>query len=221
MKFVLPTSICKICFEKIPVGSWLHLMNRNACVCSRCFRDFYPKFHEFRHKGAPVLAIYDYDQIIREKLYQVKGCYDLELASVFLSYFQKELQLKYRSYFLVPAPSWEGDNLKREFNHVEEIFKGIGLPYLNAFIKTENVKQADLNFDGRQKVKDRLRLLSDINVKGKKLLFVDDVMTSGATAQAAVEMLRLAGAKKVKILVMSKTQMHKSKDKKTFSDIQA
>ncbi len=203
--------MCKICFEEIPPSSWLHLFNKKACVCSRCFRAFSPKFHEFSQNGISILAVYDYDETIREKLYQLKGCYDRELAPVFLSYFEQELKQRFKHFYLVPAPSWKGDDEQREFNHVEEIFGRLGLPFMNALLKTENVKQAGLNVTERQKVKTRLKVLSNVDVRGKRLLFVDDVLTTGATAQAAVEMLRLAGAKKVQILVMSKTQKPEAK----------
>ncbi|MCX5775959.1 MAG: phosphoribosyltransferase family protein [Firmicutes bacterium] len=151
------------------------------------------------------MLIYNYDETIRDKLYRLKGCRDIELAPVFLDYFLIELAIRFWGYIMVPAPSWHEDDENREFNHVVEIFKRIPLRMQKALIKTENVKQADLHFAERQEIGKRISLVENLNLTGKKVLFVDDVMTTGATAKACVGLLKQAGAKSVKILVMSKT----------------
>lgn len=212
-KFVLPTFTCKICFEKISPQSWLSLSFPNAAICNKCFRSFTPQFTELSIEGIPTLAIYRYDETIREKLFQLKGCFDFELASVFLTYFARDLHRKFRNFVLVPAPSWEEDDKQREFNHVEEIFREMKLPMHKALIKTENIKQADLNFEQRQQIQKRIRLSPNADVRGKNILFVDDVLTTGATAKTAVSLLRNAGARKIQILVMSKTQKPEEKTK--------
>jgi len=164
------------------------------------------------------LAIYPYDETIREKLYQLKGCFDLEIAPIFLDYFKKELHWKFKNCVLVPAPSWEGDDQIREFNHVVEIFRGLNLPIQKALVKTEHLKQADLNYEQRQEVSKRIRLSDEADVKGKSILFVDDVFTSGATAKACIHLLKQAGAKKVRLLVMAKTKKPEEKRKKTINE---
>ena len=37
--------------------------------------------------GYKALALFDYDDEVKEKLYQFKGCFDYELGQVFLNYF--------------------------------------------------------------------------------------------------------------------------------------
>jgi len=44
------------------------------------------------------------------------------------------------------------------------------------------------------------------NLKGKNIILVDDVYTSGATMSAAAETLRASGAKKIIGLVLAKTR---------------
>lgn len=174
-------------------------------ICSQCFREFTPLFLKTKLGDIDVLSIYSYDETIRDKLYRLKGCHDIELAPIFLDYFLLELTIRYWGYTMVPAPSWHEDDEKREFNHVIEMFKTIPLKMVKALIKTDNVKQADLHFNERQEIGKRITLIENTNFAGKNILFVDDVMTTGATSKACVELLKKAGAKQVKILVMSKT----------------
>ncbi len=210
--------MCKVCFREINPQSWIHLCKRDAHICSSCFRSFVPVFKTFRLGDVQALAIYAYDETIREKLFQLKGCFDLEIASVFLDYFNRELHRNFRKYVLVPAPSWEGDDHVREFNHVIEIFKTLSLPIQRALVKTEHVKQADLNYEQRQEVSKRIQLSKAAQVKGKNILFVDDVLTSGATAKACIQLLREAGAKRIQILVMAKTKKPEEKRKKSRNE---
>jgi predicted amidophosphoribosyltransferase len=43
-----------------------------------------------------------------------------------------------------------------------------------------------------------------IQVKGRKLIVIDDVLTSGATADACARVLRRAGAARVDVLVLAR-----------------
>ena len=203
--------MCKVCFKEISPQSWLHLFLPKAHICSSCFRSFSPQFKKIILDGTSGLSVYAYDETIREKLYQLKGCFDIEIAPIFLEYFKRELHLTFRNFIIVPAPSWEGDDCVREFNHVIEIFKILNIPIQKALLKTEKVKQADLNYEQRQNVSKRIQLSPQAKVTGKNVLFVDDVLTSGATAKACIHLLRQAGAKQIRLLVMAKTKKPEEK----------
>ena len=149
--------------------------------------------------------IYDYDEEIQGKLYQLKGCFDIELAGIFLDYFRPFLFLKFFGYVMVPAPSAKEADEERGFNHVEEIFKPLKLKMLSIIHKTKNVKQSDLNAEERKKIKDNLAI-DDVDLSNKKILLVDDVYTTGSTMQAAIKLLEELHPKKIKVLVISKTK---------------
>jgi len=213
MRFDSPISICKLCFKEIHPTSWQHLFHKNMPICGNCFREFNPLFLKTKIGDTDVLSVYGYDETIRDKLYRLKGCHDIELAPIFLAFFLVEISIRYWGYVMVPAPSWHEDDEKREFNHVVEIFKSIPLKMVRALVKTEKIKQADLHFAERQKIGQRIIITENFDFTGKNVLFVDDVMTTGATSKACVELLKKAGARKVKILVMSKTIDPKEKPK--------
>ena len=145
-------------------------------------------------------------------LFQFKGCADIELAPLFLGYQVPLLRFLYRGYTLVPAPSFSEKNEARGFNHVEVMFSALKLPFLHPLIKIDDVKQADLHWDERQKIGQHLRYDETVDIRGKKILFVDDLFTTGATAKACCELLEKHGAKHLQILVMGYTPEKAAKE---------
>ena len=112
--------------------------------------------------------------------------------------------MKFNNYIIVPAPSSKKSNEERGFNHVEEMFSVLHLKMLKCIHKTKDVKQADLNTEDRAKIGDVL-VIDDVDLTGKKILLVDDVYTTGATIKSMIKLVKQKGAKKVKVLLMSKT----------------
>ena len=149
--------------------------------------------------------LYDYDNIVKEKLYQFKGCFDIELYNLFFERYVRELRISYLSYLLVPVPSYEGDDKIREFNHVEEMFKTLKLPMRKIIVKTKKVKQANRTSEKRKQIKQFLEIVDKSSLEGKRVLLVDDVYTTGSTMKACIELLETLHPKTIKVLVMSKT----------------
>lgn len=106
---------------------------------------------------------------------------------------------------MICAPSSPDSDYVRGFNHVVEMFRLIDLPIVSAINKTSPVKQADLDYEERQKIGDVLEWKCDVDIKGKKILLVDDVYTTGATIKACLHLVKQHHPRKVEILVMSKT----------------
>ena len=158
----------------------------------------------FSVDGVECFHIYYYNAKIQEMLYQYKGCKDFELHSVFLEYYLPYLNFKFNGYTIIPAPSSKQSDEERGFNHVEEIFKNLRLKMLKCIHKTKQVKQADLTTKEREKIGQYL-VIDDIDLSHKKVLLVDDVYTTGSTIKSMIKLVREKGAKKIKVLLMSKT----------------
>ena len=159
-------------------------------------------------EGYRLRHIYEYGDLIKSLLYQFKGCYDIALAPLFLGDQASVLKLLYHDFVIVPAPSFPEADEKRGFNHVVEIFKILDLPILRILRKTEDVKQADLTAEERKEVGKHLAIENGESIQGKKVLLVDDVLTTGSTMRACIALLLPYGPKKVEILVMSKVKGH-------------
>lgn len=198
------TEICKVCFKNFTSNSYRTIGLKRASVCEQCYKNFHPVFKRFRIEKIQCLALYDYDDFIKEKLFVLKGCYDIELAVVFLSSFLPFLRLKFTGFYIVPIPSFIDDDLKRGFNHVEEIFKGLKFPVLKVLKKTSPIKQSDQKIEDRNLVIKRLKIYDGNQIKGKKILLVDDVFTTGSTIKSCIALLSEFNPKRIEVLVMAK-----------------
>ena len=199
------TRICKVCFDPIDDKSLYNIFHKNSCLCSKCRKRFKPKFIKFDIDGYEALSIYDYDETIKALLYQFKGCFDYELADVFLQPYYFGLKQMFSGYVLVPIPSFEEDDKIRGFNHVETIFSKLKLPIINALVKTDHFKQAENTSKERKNIGNYLTIKQVQGITNKKVLLVDDVYTTGSTMKACTKLIKNLHPKDIKILVMSKT----------------
>jgi len=109
----------------------------------------------------------------------------------------------------VPVPLHKERYRERGFNQVELIFgdwlKGQGLPLERALVRTKRtgplykMRPAER----RKSLKDAFSVAQDVDVSGKRILLLDDILTTGATLSACAAVLRHAGAERVDVLVFA------------------
>lgn len=162
-------------------------------------------FYKWKIGKVNCLSIYPYAGKIRNLIYQFKGCGDIELAKTFIPYLEPFLKIRFRGYCIVPAPSSKSRDEIRGFNQVEEIAKRLGMPILNCLEKEGDSKQSSLNKEERKKVGKFIHLKKGWRIKGKKVLLMDDVYTTGSTIKACIKRLEGGGAKKIEVLAIAKT----------------
>ena len=197
--------ICKICNKEIYeyfLNDPLSIKNHN--ICYKCFNELPIIYEKTIINSYVCLSIYAYKDKIKELIYQLKGLKDLELKNVFLEYFIDELNCLYRGYTIVFAPSFYLDDQERGFNHVEVIFSLLKNKKIKLFLKNRNYKQSDQSFKNRKNIKNVIEI-DKSKLKGiKKVLVVDDVLTSGNTLSTCSSLLYKEGIKDIKLLTISK-----------------
>lgn len=205
-------NFCKICFKRISDNSLYNLTKRNNILCEECFNKMHAKFVSFKIGNTKGLSIYEYTDFIKELIYKFKGCYDYELKDVFLYRYLSYIKLKYHGFYIVYVPSYHIDDERRGFNHVKAIFKSLKLKELPILKKKTAHKQSDQSSLGRRQIKDVIEIDENTILKDKKVLLVDDIMTTGSTLLTSIELLKSKGAKNIEILVVAKTKMKRKEE---------
>jgi competence protein ComFC len=197
---ILPDPFCPVCksFLKVPKtkcgicsveGESALWGNKNIPMVKSLgtFDDHYKSLiHNFKYKRKISLG-----QRLGERLSE-----NLSLDDRFLDFD-----------FLVPVPLHPARKRERGFNQseilAEVISKRMNLPVLKRVLKRiKNTKdQTNLNAEQREKNVSGAFSLSSAKdgeqIYGKKIILIDDVITTGATLRGCAEVLREGGAKKV------------------------
>ncbi len=99
---------------------------------------------------------------------------------------------------------------EREYNQsrllAAEISETFALPLLDALIKTRSTPpQSEMRRESRlTNIKDAFGMREGVNLNGRNVLLVDDVLTTGSTLNECARVLAEAGAKKVIALTLAR-----------------
>lgn len=137
-------------------------------------------------------------------------------------YFAELLQNEYiKNYFsadiITFVPMTGLSEFERGYNQsellAESLSKRVGAPVLDLLTKKkETHHQAGLDYSERQKnLIGAFSLEKKSLVKGKKILVVDDVLTTGATADEIAKVLKNGGAKSVYLLTIASVKIKEEK----------
>ena len=111
---------------------------------------------------------------------------------------------------LIPVPLHKQRLRERGFNQalllVKELSHRTGIPYSKRILQKSRPTIPQANLSGKQRekeVKGAFLVFGRENVKGKSILLVDDVYTTGATVRECSKALMAAGAERVDVLTLA------------------
>jgi len=211
---LLNLPLCNLCLKKVQEIGALRCevcgkaftgeVNR---LCGSCIKEK-PKFDQARAWAKfeePMV------QIIHQFKYQ-RGFYfaNWMIDSLFKLYLQEFSSQKFD--LLIPIPLHWKRLLQRGYNQTlilaQPLSKKLKIPLSTTILqKTRNTHpQVRLSSAQRKEnLKKSFQLKKPESVEGKNILLIDDVITSGATANEAGKILKQAGANKVCILALART----------------
>ena len=148
----------------------------------------------------------EYSGIIRQKLLDLKFSGRKELFKIFAQLIIRKLQMTNEKNFdiIISVPMHETSLKKRGYNQSELMAGYIASNYsiklvVNNLVKTrETFTQSMLDKRDRvQNLRDAFKIISKKELAGKKILLVDDILTTGSTVNECSKILMESGAKEV------------------------
>ncbi|MCL5289428.1 MAG: phosphoribosyltransferase family protein [Bacillota bacterium] len=190
---------CPICGRPVPP------QGPQAGQCRECRRQP-PPFEMARAVGA-------YEGGLRQAIHLLKYKGRKSLAPLLGKLLLETLQkhpLLLQCDIVMPVPISRGRLRERGFNQAEllavEAARGISRPLANqALIKiAETPPQTGLTREQRERnLKGSLQVVLPEEVRGRNILLVDDVLTTGSTASAAAEALKQQGAARIFVITLA------------------
>lgn len=121
--------------------------------------------------------------------------------------------------FMVSVPIHKSRYRKRGFNHAFELAKEIGKhsgikaydDYLKRVKKTKPQYMLKVD-ERRENIKDAFEMAESKNVKGRKILLIDDIFTTGGTVNECAAVLKKNGAEKVDVFTLSVSALNRKEE---------
>ncbi|WNF22621.1 ComF family protein [Mesobacillus jeotgali] len=205
--------ICQKCHEKFESIS--------GETCDICGRPFSSLDAEYRNEGLCLdcrrweedefwngsldknTSLYSYSSVTKEVIARFKFRGDYVLAEVFAEDFLKSSQAWQYDY-IVPIPLSEERLYERGFNQSEAIIRAAGLKPTQLLSRVHTEKQSKKSRSERIHLDQVFRADSDLDLRGKKILLVDDIYTTGSTLRHAARLLKENGAGRVYSLTLAR-----------------
>ncbi len=182
---------CLSCLKGIrKTGSIRQLFYVNDVLCSECRSNLFDYRYVFKLDEIKVEGLYLYTGKIRELLIQYKEYNDEALFPLFLYPYVKYLRKKYKDYSLVLMCSSKENLLKRGFNHMRNMVDILRMEVIDVLYKSRDISQKQLDFKQREQIGKYIYLKNEELLRDKKILLVDDVITTGSSIRAAYKLLK-------------------------------
>jgi ComF family protein len=171
-------------------------------VCGHCLR----RPPAFDHTEAVYAYAFPLDALVRHCKYQG----GLELTSLFAQALVERIQGRDTADLIVPMPLHPKRLGERGFNQAAEVARRLAgqmaLPWLASTCARvrDTPPQAGLDLKGRRRnLRNAFRC--DVDLAGRRVALVDDVMTSGASLNELARTVKKAGAASVTAWVVART----------------
>ena len=155
-----------------------------------------------------------YDEASRGPILQLKHADRLDLAPMFARWLSRSArELIDQADAIAPVPLHPLRLLHRRYNQAAEIARPLaamtGTPYLpDALVRRRaTATQGGKSGSGRKRnVAGAFEVPDPRRVAGLRILLIDDVLTTGATAEGCARALKAAGAARVDLAVVARVQ---------------
>ncbi|MBR3133898.1 MAG: ComF family protein [Clostridia bacterium] len=197
---------CEICGK---VGMYL---------CEKCCKDV-TKYELKSFLGNNTINVYKYEDIIRKWIIDYKFNDKAYMCNIFAQLLiknKKVIDFLYGCDIIIPVPLHLIRRLERGYNQTYLIAKILSKKLKikvkkDILIKVKNIKpQSEKGYlERREDIKGVFEVKNKNEIKDKNVLIFDDVYTTGSTTKECKRVLLQAGAKRVKVLTISRQVLQK------------
>jgi ComF family protein len=203
---VLFPPLCYICESYLESGQKI--------ICKTCWKNI-PTFKGPLDKSLSkrsfdnLFILFEFEITIRILIHLLKYKRHLTLASYFAREAVKRFNLSHLSYDqIIPVPLFKTRRRERGYNQSEEIAHRLAdlihVPVKSAHllrIRSTSTQTRMSREEREQNVSGAFKC--DVNLKKHRILLIDDVITTGSTTEACLNILKTAGAQTVDVLVIA------------------
>ncbi len=210
--------LCRKCLTQIPIRKTLECIGckrpvKGGETCRLCRKSFFID---------QLYICSDYDNPVVKKSiavfkYQFIPEMSLPLVGIILKYAKQIQRLKKLSIFgdnpfLISVPlhsrrlNWRGFNQSELIS--SQLASELKLPTNSELIERNRYTLTQVDLEDRElrlnNIKDCFKVIETDKIKGRKMLLIDDVCTTGGTLNECAKVLKSAGAEKVSALVIAR-----------------
>ena len=222
---ILCPPTCPICSEKVEEAhclcpdcySKLNFITKPCCdICGKPFE--YAVFDELtcgaclkqKPHFSMARSVLSYDDFSKQLILAFKHADHIELNKLFLKFIiQADKSIFQDIDTIIPVPLHWTRRLKRKYNQAGLLANVLAKHLKISFLPTVLIRTKRTESQGHKKRKDREKNIKNAffvknksAIKGKNILVVDDVMTTGSTLNECARILKKNGAKDIKVLTV-------------------
>lgn len=202
--------VCPGCQKRLPYIGQLR--------CMKCGKQLSKEEEEYcldcqkkEHIFKQGIALWSYHKEVKNSVYRFKYKNKREYASAYaneISGIYKKMIFCWGIQAIIPIPLYEKKKKKRGYNQAEDLARELGkrlnLPiYTDILVRIRNTKpQKQLNDRERQKNLKKAFKVCPNSIKLSRVAIVDDIYTTGITADEAATCLLDAGVKEVYLILL-------------------
>ena len=192
---------CNVKFERI-TGARCSICSRQLeedVVCYDCIRwECDPMWSGCLSSNQ---SLFIYNEFIKEIIAKYKYRGDYAIAGAFAPFLKQQLAVMEFDY-LVPIPLSEERQMDRGFNQAQGLAEMAGYSCQELLMRTHSEKQSKKSRHERIHANQVFRMCANEDVRGKRILLLDDIYTTGSTIRQAARVLKLEGADDVKSITL-------------------
>ncbi len=214
---------CEICGNNLLYGKDYHgicpgCFSRLETIqgerCSTCGRPLISEMttcticRERHYDFTRNVSVFEYEGVVRQLIHAYKFNRRKELSLLFAGFLYTVYAEHFEHLPIVPVPGRKESRKKQGWEHIETVLsvldKSYGVPLCPVLRRTGSKAQKTLSFEDR---KNNLNNTISPHITGTRLfssvVLLDDVFTTGATAQECTRVLHAMGAGDVHIMTLA------------------